>query len=943
MPTITLGVAQTSIFGATVSFTHSNVITAGDIRGYFTTDSTPVTTAQEIHDNALTEVILRGTSRAFSQSGSPLNNDIEFNLNFGNISKNGEQEYLHWAMEDGVDTGIFVDFGTIPFTLDYENPAFLGEVTSFEEDILIDPATRTDIDFAKILFLINPDGVTDNTNTDEMVVDDYIAAYKLTPHKINVDHTAANFDPSTLWLGWMKGVADYIEANDIEAVFVSPNFSLWLPYPEQTIVNSGSETTSGKWGSGCAAQMVGSIPLIKKWMDTEVTTDYSQMPVGILNSDILSLDTANHNARAASSHLRFSDVVSYDVRGTVGGRYLTIDGKPVHNYAADWTQSIGQLLDPPEGGVVGNSSSSEQDLAPNAGTVDISLSITALRALDQLDRLPNGRIGLGAITGTGEFNGDTYRDSPSMSRAATRSLVQKSKAVRGGLAKHASKPVLATMISRIGPDVTPQLGMITHNMYTKAGFRNLQTMEWSDEANVTNAYPRGKDSRIIIDEAFGATGFGPTFQADFEISNNDGTGSSLYVNPRVDGDYSNRLGGLNDLNFRSFNGKAFPQPMWMWFGGGLENTDKSGSGHIFNSGEGFTIQDGAMYHSNTSFGHHLGRWFLLAGGCCTIGSLRLEAETDPLSTIAGNEIELSHHTSAEIDGCSQVQHNLLRGHSAAWSHLFQQWSGTEVTQGYARSEEVIGDPLYSPFALELTPPPVEYKATTMKYMTQGYPDHTQFDALLAASAGNTVAMGILPFTNELQNDLSGMIPLVTVGGFKTATDIPTDTWVGGVNANALAGFGSWILDDDGDQGFSVVPIMCGNILNTTGSPLHDNTAVGVVPVGQSGFWVLVQGRDLVGEPWPLGDITIRTGTTKTVPKEDFGLGLATSITGGSDETTLFFVPDTVAGTNDYDNFNSQTPTNNRAITVVIEDFQLTAAALPAGTGSKQIISHNIIS
>ena len=624
--------------------------------------------------------------------------------------------YFHAVLETSTD--VFTPVLTTKFNIDPAN--FQGNIETFESAF---PAQkdRPDISLDKILLLYNTAGITDGSNTDEDICDDYIDFYQLTSHKIGVDCTvAANFDPATIWLSWMKGVADYIEANDIEAVFVSPNFSFWLPYPTP-IENDDALSTDQQWSSGCAAQIAGSIPLVKKYLDNISSTDYRDFDVDVLVSDIIAYD-----ATTPANSISIEDMISYDDPRTVGGTQWGLGGTIGSKYTVDFHTSIGTRLyleNPPAPGSYATYGSPESNAYKKIGARPILDTIATLRSEDRLDRLPNGRLGIGAVTGTGDYGAATgqYTNSPSMTRAQFNTMLEKSWAVRGNIETHKGKDVWCAPIYRSLQDVGPHLGMIPHRMHRELGFTNLHTI-----ANVQGGgiWPDTQLAMQYVAERVGDTFFDTNYgyTPDVQWPDSTGTGVTIYQMPGTGGDYDDRSSGAG-VDFTAYNSHQFPLPVWMWFGGGLENTDKSGTGHFFNSGNGFTVEDGAMYHSATSFGMFLGRWFLLEGGCCAVGSLRFELETDSKSIRTNNEIEMNHHTTDEIDTSVQQQENILRGHSAAWAQLFKN-VGRVATAGYCKSEEVAGDPLYSPFYLERFK---QNKATTMYYTTNGHPEVWQSD------------------------------------------------------------------------------------------------------------------------------------------------------------------------------------------------------------------------
>ena len=625
--------------------------------------------------------------------------------------------FVHAVLE--TDTDVFGPVITSTFNVDPAN--FQSNIETFESAFPT-RQDRPDIDLDKILLLYNTAGITDGANTDEDICDDYIDFYELTSHKFGVDCTvAANFDPATIWLSWMRDVADYIEANDIEAVFVSPNFSWWLPYPSAR-VDDQALSTDGQWSSGCASQIAGSIPLVKKYLDSIASTDYRDLDVEVLVSDIIAYD-----ATTPSSSILIKDMVSYDDPQIEGATQWGLGGSIGSKYTVDYSKGVGTRLyteNPPQPAKISVVSSKESYVAAKVGARPIWDSIATMRAEDRLDRLPNGRLGIGAVTGTGDYRSQfagQYTDSPSMTRAEFNTMLEKSWKARGSIEQHQDKDVWCAPIYRSLQDVAPHLGMIPHRMYRELGFTNLSTIVNADDGGLW------RDTQLAMQyiaersgDTFFDTNYGYT--PDVQWPDSTGTGVTLYSNPGTGGDYDDRSSGVG-VDFTAYNGKQFPLPVWMWFGGGLENTDKSGTGHIFNNGSGFTVEDGAMYHSSTSFGMFLGRWFLLEGGCCAVGSLRFELETDPKSIRTNNEVEMFHHTTNEIDTGVQQQENILRGHSAAWSQLFKNVGGT-AEAGYCKSEEVCGDPLYSPFYLERFK---ENKATTMYYTTNGHPEVWQGD------------------------------------------------------------------------------------------------------------------------------------------------------------------------------------------------------------------------
>ena len=716
----------------------------------------------------------------FGIAQAAFNDTYRVSLQTSSVTLNKDY-WIHGVLE--TDTDVFGPVLTSTFNIDPAN--FQGNIETFESAFPAQQAAqqdRPDIDLDKILLLYNTAGITDGANTDEDICDDYIAFYELTSHKIGVDCTlAANFDPATIWLSWMKGVADYIEANDIEAVFVSPNFSWWLPYPSP-LVEAQAESTDGQWSSGCASQIAGSIPLVKKYLDNIASTDYRDFDVDVLVSPIIAYDAAT-----PANSIDIEDMVAYDIATTEGGTQWGLGGTIGSKYSADWNTGVGTRLykeNPPAPGAgYGASTSRELYIARKVGARPITDSIATLRAEDRLDRLPNGRLGIGAVTGTGSYATEQYTDSPSMTRAEFNTMLEKSWKARGSIEQHQDKDLWCAPIYRSLQDVGPHLGMIPHRMYRELGFTNLSTIVNADGAGI---WPDTQLAMQYLAERSGDTFFDTNYgyTPDVQWPDSTGTGVTLYQNPGTGGDYDQRSLGAG-ADFTSYNGREFPLPVWMWFGGGLENTDKSGTGHIFNSGNGFTIEDGAMYHSATSFGMFLGRWFLLEGGCCAVGSLRFELETDPKSIRTNNEIEMYHHTTNEIDTSVQQQEYLLRGHTAAWSQLFKNVGGN-ASAGYCKSEEVCGDPLYSPFYLERFQ---ENKATNMYYTTNGHPEVWQGDSgdkcwLLGTFYGYNLDIGsffnIGSFGGQKERN-NGQAWTASAGCvFSNAASTITDTGIGDV-------------------------------------------------------------------------------------------------------------------------------------------------------------------
>lgn len=670
-----------------------SVETTGSSNGYVWYTTNALETRADIKTNGQSNDV-RATDRSLNLSlntafnGSGLvSQGTSGNFNQGIIY------YAHYFIEwpDATETRLYHEQITLDSTL------FPSLRLHFENQAI--RRKREDIDRTKILFLYNSD--TSNFPDEENMVDDYIEAYGLTAHKIAVHcNTAANFNPTTIWNSWMSGVADYMENNGIQAVFLSPNFKHWIPYPTP-IVDGQAAGTDGNWSSGCATQMASSIPMIKKMMTAEGTTDYSDLDVNVLVSDVAWLDPLGHSNRSYGGHVKFHDLVGSGRRGDQNSEVMHLGGIPVGQYSPDWNLSVSGVL-----GVAGTASaySSEQDFSSSAIPKDLQLSIAQLQAANMLDRVPGGRLGAAAVTGTGSPTTGTYTNSPSITRAQLATIVSKSQATRGSIESHKGKLFVASTIMRLGQDIAPQQAIISHKMWHQMGLRNLLVTSWDDD--VANDFQNTDAAIKLIADRSGDSLYDEDqgFTPDIVMFDSTQTGNREYNNPGSGGDYDVRTSGAG-FDTAAYGSTTFPlEKMFMWMGQGWENTDKDGTGHIWNSGNFATLADGAIYQSSTSFGMHLGRWFILEGGSVAIGALRLELETDPVSPFTNNEIAMMHHTSLEIDSSPSFQANIMRGHSAAYSEFFQVWSNIRhnLGTGFAKSQELWGDPLHTPFALQAT-------------------------------------------------------------------------------------------------------------------------------------------------------------------------------------------------------------------------------------------------
>ena len=546
---------------------------------------------------------------------------------------------------------------------------------------------RGTIDHDKVLIVYDSSDTGDSTGTtQEQIANAYQAAWGLALSPRGYDLSPVNaFNASNAWSVWMSDLADYVIANDIEAICAPTSFG------KATAGIQGGIGIQGNGGTVSAINALGAIKAIKEIVDEFSATELDNSSVADA-MDIL-IDMAPTELVFTGGVLVTNDIINSGDH--FSGGYSMTSPNAQSKYSGMAGVGAGGINDDvlaiDEVSYSGVNFSSYLNATAHALPAQEKWTAESCYPIDDHARvrslfyLPCWRIGFYPDMPSGQTA------TPGFTAADCQAMVARSKSAKKPLAEHLSKNVFTTANTRKGSQNARNIPVSSFCVFvamcSDLGFGSAF------------GYYKGHDTAADLDQVGSDSGLSKYTQVEADLFREDGA-------PAGSGD-TYRGYSSDAIKLFTQNGNTFPFSnnllVWSNF---IHNSSYTIMDEVYASGsnQAIGLASGAIGADSTSFSNGHAAGFILNGGSAFYGSL-----TEP------NEAEHVNNGAAFFT-------KLLRGATAAEAAL-----GLNGRQLFF--QELMGDGLAQPFYLQSTvndmlvhraQEPIYYNRTSNNRRGRGY-------------------------------------------------------------------------------------------------------------------------------------------------------------------------------------------------------------------------------